>query len=259
MGRVDNVYGDRNLFCSCVPMSEFAEAAEAEAPHAPDRCPPSARSARTRSRVPSGWPCGRQRFAHLLEGTIHGSLGFRPLQDRHRPVQLAHGGPDARGAHVRPRGSQHEGLLERTARVKADLYGSLGATGKGHGSDKAVLLGLHGHEPDTVDIERVPLELEAMRANKQVLLGGMHIIAFDEATDLVMHRRETLPFHANGMRFTAFDAARQRAREPRLLLGGRRLRRQRRGGGRRLEAEDDRARHHGAALPVPQRRRPAAG
>jgi L-serine dehydratase len=101
---------------------------------------------------------------------------------------------------------QHDGLIERVARVKADLYGSLGATGKGHGSDKAVLLGLHGHEPDTVDIERVPLELEAMRTNKQVLLGGMHIIAFDEATDLIMHRRETLPFHANGMRFTAFDA-----------------------------------------------------
>ena len=101
---------------------------------------------------------------------------------------------------------QHDGLIERVARVKADLYGSLGATGKGHGSDKAVLLGLHGHEPDTVDIERVPLELEAMRANKQVLLGGMHIIAFDESTDLIMHRRETLPFHANGMRFTAFDA-----------------------------------------------------
>ncbi len=101
---------------------------------------------------------------------------------------------------------QHEGLIERVARVKADLYGSLGATGKGHGSDKAVLLGLHGHEPDTVDIERVPLELEAMRANKQVLLGGVHIISFDESTDLIMHRRETLPFHANGMRFTAFDA-----------------------------------------------------
>ena len=101
---------------------------------------------------------------------------------------------------------QHDGLIERVVRVKADLYGSLGATGKGHGSDKAVLLGLHGHEPDTVDIERVPLELDAMRSNKQVLLGGVHIISFDEATDLVMHRRETLPFHANGMRFTAFDA-----------------------------------------------------
>ena len=102
---------------------------------------------------------------------------------------------------------QHEHLIERVARVKADLYGSLGATGKGHGSDKAVLLGLHGYEPDTVDIERVPADLEAMRSNRQVLLGGMHIISFDESTDLVMHRRETLPFHANGMRFTAFDAA----------------------------------------------------
>jgi L-serine dehydratase len=101
----------------------------------------------------------------------------------------------------------NDGLLERTARVKADLYGSLGATGKGHGSDKAVLLGLAGHEPDTVDVEQVPAELEAMRAAKQVNLSGAHPIAFDEAADLVMHRRETLPFHANGMRFTAFDAA----------------------------------------------------
>jgi L-serine dehydratase len=101
----------------------------------------------------------------------------------------------------------HEGLLERTARVKADLYGSLGATGKGHGSDKAVLLGLAGHEPDTVDVEQVPAELEAIRSGKRVTLNGTQAIDFDEATDLVMHRRETLPFHANGMRFTAFDAA----------------------------------------------------
>ena len=101
----------------------------------------------------------------------------------------------------------NDGLLERTARVKADLYGSLGATGKGHGSDKAVLLGLAGHEPDTVDVEQVPTELEAMRASKTVNLSGAQCIAFDEATDLIMHRRETLPFHANGMRFTAFDAA----------------------------------------------------
>jgi L-serine dehydratase len=100
----------------------------------------------------------------------------------------------------------HEGALERTARVKADLYGSLGATGKGHGSDKAVLLGLAGHEPDTVDIERVPVILEAIRTQQRVMLNGSREIGFDEKTDLVMHRRETLPFHANGMRFTAFDA-----------------------------------------------------
>jgi L-serine dehydratase len=101
----------------------------------------------------------------------------------------------------------HEGLLARTARVKSDMYGSLGATGKGHGSDKAVLLGLAGHEPDSVDIERVPAILEAIRAQHRVTLNGVQEIAFDEAADLVMHRRETLPFHANGMRFTAFDAA----------------------------------------------------
>ena len=100
----------------------------------------------------------------------------------------------------------HEGALARTARVKAEMYGSLGATGKGHGSDKAVLLGLAGHEPDTVDIEQVPAILEAIRAQHRVTLNGSHEIAFDESADLVMHRRETLPFHANGMRFTAYDA-----------------------------------------------------
>jgi L-serine dehydratase len=101
----------------------------------------------------------------------------------------------------------HEGVLARTARVKAEMYGSLGATGKGHGSDKAVLLGLAGHEPDTVDIEQVPVILAAIRSQRRVALNASHEVAFDEASDLVMHRRETLPFHANGMRFTAFDAA----------------------------------------------------
>jgi L-serine dehydratase len=99
----------------------------------------------------------------------------------------------------------HEGALARTARVKAEMYGSLGATGKGHGSDKAVLLGLAGHEPDTVDIEQVPVILEAIRSQHRVALNASREIAFDEPSDLVMHRRETLPFHANGMRFTAFD------------------------------------------------------
>jgi len=99
----------------------------------------------------------------------------------------------------------HEGALARTARVKAEMYGSLGATGKGHGSDKAVLLGLAGHEPDTVDIEQVPALLEAIRTQHRVTLNGSREIAFDESADLVMHRRETLPFHANGMRFTAWD------------------------------------------------------
>src|SRR5207237_378826 len=100
----------------------------------------------------------------------------------------------------------HEGALARTARVKAEMYGSLGATGKGHGTDKAVLLGLAGHEPDTVDVEAIPGLLDAMRTTRRLRLAGVHEIAFDPPADLIFHRRETLPFHANGMRFAAFDA-----------------------------------------------------
>ena len=107
---------------------------------------------------------------------------------------------------------EHDGLLPRTARVLSQLYGSLGATGKGHGSDKAVLLGLAGHEPDTVDVDAIPALLAAMRKQARLSLLGRHDIAFNEKDDLKFHRRtlldkDGLPFHANGMRFTAFDAA----------------------------------------------------
>jgi L-serine dehydratase len=102
---------------------------------------------------------------------------------------------------------QHEGKLEATVRVRSQMYGSLGATGKGHGTDKAVLLGLIGHEPDTVDVDAIPDALKQIRESKRIALLGSHPIAFDEKADLVFFRRETLPFHANGMRFTAFDTA----------------------------------------------------
>ena len=101
----------------------------------------------------------------------------------------------------------HDALLPKVTRVQSLLYGSLGATGKGHGSDKAVLLGLAGHEPDTVDVEAVPAMLEAIRRDQRLALLGRHAVALHEADDLVFHRRQTLPFHANGMRFVAFDAA----------------------------------------------------
>ena len=101
---------------------------------------------------------------------------------------------------------RHEHQLAATTRVCSQMYGSLGATGKGHGTDKAVLLGLQGAEPDTVDVEGIDATLEAMREHKRISLLGMHEIVFNEKTDLVFYRRETLPFHANGMRFTAFDA-----------------------------------------------------
>ena len=104
-------------------------------------------------------------------------------------------------------GLRQAGLLERVHSVKADLYGSLGATGKGHGSDKAVLLGLEGDAPDTVDTESVDARLKAIRETHRLKLLGAHEIEFREKEHLIMHRRESLPFHPNGMRFTAYDAA----------------------------------------------------
>jgi L-serine dehydratase len=101
----------------------------------------------------------------------------------------------------------HDGAAARATRVKAELYGSLGATGKGHGSDKAVLLGLAGHEPDTIEVDRIPALLQAIRAASRLTLAQGPAVAFDERNDLVFHRRESLPFHANGMRFSAFDDA----------------------------------------------------
>ncbi len=99
------------------------------------------------------------------------------------------------------------GVMSWVGRVRAELYGSLGATGKGHGSDKAVLLGWSGHEPDTVDVDRVPAYLGEVRAGQRILLGGSHAVAFDEERDLVFFRQKTLPLHANGMRFEALTAA----------------------------------------------------
>ena len=100
-----------------------------------------------------------------------------------------------------------EGLLPQVARIHCGLYGSLGATGKGHGSDMAVLLGLAGLEPDTVDVDQVPTWLLDWRTRQELPLLGEQPLRFVEAEDLQFLKRETLPFHANGMRLTAFDAA----------------------------------------------------
>jgi len=89
-------------------------------------------------------------------------------------------------------GLRQAGLLERVHAVKSELYGSLGATGKGHGSDKAVLLGLEGDAPDTVDTESVDARLKAMRENRRIKLLGSHEIEFREKEHLIMYRRESL-------------------------------------------------------------------
>jgi L-serine dehydratase len=99
----------------------------------------------------------------------------------------------------------HEGLLSRVQRVRAELYGSLGATGKGHGSDKAVLLGLEGEEPDKVDVDSIDPRLATIRSNGTLHLAGTQAVPFAEKTDLAFITRP-LPFHANGLTFIAFDA-----------------------------------------------------
>ncbi|PUA18789.1 L-serine ammonia-lyase [Glaciimonas sp. PCH181] len=103
-------------------------------------------------------------------------------------------------------GLKKNGLLERTHTVKAELYGSLGATGKGHGSDKAVLLGLLGESPDLVDIDTIADKLAHIRSTATINLIGQKQVAFIEKEHLLMYRQRTLPYHSNGMRFTAFDS-----------------------------------------------------
>ncbi|HEY0310686.1 MAG TPA: L-serine ammonia-lyase [Luteimonas sp.] len=99
------------------------------------------------------------------------------------------------------------GVLERVHRVRAEVYGSLALTGRGHGTDKAVLMGLEGNLPNRVDPDLIPPALARIRGEGRVRLGGIHEIAFDEKGDLVMNKRQKLPHHTNGMRFTAWDAA----------------------------------------------------
>jgi L-serine dehydratase len=96
-------------------------------------------------------------------------------------------------------------LLDRTATVRAELFGSLGATGRGHGSDKAVILGLMGETPDGVDVERVDATVASVRRSGRLSLLGRHPIAFEDPA--LAFLRKSLPFHPNGMRFTALDAA----------------------------------------------------
>ena len=100
---------------------------------------------------------------------------------------------------------QKEGRLTEIHRVKTELFGSLGATGKGHGSDKAVMLWLEGELPESVDTTQVDARMTNIRQQQKINLLSEHSIVFVEKNDLIMHRKKTLPFHSNGMTFNAFD------------------------------------------------------
>ncbi|QSZ52493.1 L-serine ammonia-lyase [Paenarthrobacter sp. AT5] len=97
------------------------------------------------------------------------------------------------------------GQLPATVRVQAELFGSLGATGRGHGSDKAVVLGLQGHSPETVDTRTADDQVAAAALDAELRLGGSHRVDFNWDEDVVLHRRKSLPAHPNGMTFRALD------------------------------------------------------
>ena len=117
-------------------------------------------------------------------------------------------------------GLRDDGLLASVTRVTAELYGSLGATGRGHGSDKAVVLGLEGETPELVDTSTVGARFAAVREAGAVRLLGEREVQLS-ADDLVLHRRAALPYHPNGMVFTAYaDETVVRARTYYSVGGG---------------------------------------
>ncbi|MGB5426359.1 MAG: L-serine ammonia-lyase [Gammaproteobacteria bacterium] len=102
-------------------------------------------------------------------------------------------------------GLADSGLIGTVTRLQVELFGSLGATGKGHGTDKALLLGLQGEVPEQVDTDSIPARIEQVRSSGRLLLPGNVELAFDVDKDLIFHRRKVLPYHPNGMIFHAFD------------------------------------------------------
>ncbi|MBW8712362.1 MAG: L-serine ammonia-lyase, partial [Mycobacterium sp.] len=116
-----------------------------------------------------------------------------------------------RAAHRFARHLAADGVLHDVARVRIELYGSLGATGAGHGTPGAVVLGLEGNEPATVDPALAKARVEEINASAKLLLAGTHVIDFDHNTDIVLSL-QAMDFHSNGMVFSAVDDAGQELR-----------------------------------------------
>ena len=115
---------------------------------------------------------------------------------------------------------RERGLLEGTRRVRCELFGSLGATGRGHGTDKAVILGFEGEEPDRIDPDCIEPALARVRGERVLRLLGQHPVAFEERSDLSFLRRETLPFHPNALRCTALSEQGELLQKTYYSVGG---------------------------------------
>ena len=113
-----------------------------------------------------------------------------------------------------------EGVLSRTTRVRSELFGSLGATGYGHGSYNAVLWGLEGEDPETVDTTKGPLRADQIKRTGELRLNGTHPVVFDPEDDLMLYRRRSLPFHPNGMVFTAYGDGKVLCERTYYSIGG---------------------------------------
>src|SRR5258708_23313425 len=96
------------------------------------------------------------------------------------------------------------GLLSKVSSVRIELYGSLALTGKGHGTDRGILLGLIGHQPHEVDPALIDERIRTIKAEGELLLFGLRNVPFNSDT-IIFHKDKVLPGHSNGMRFTVLD------------------------------------------------------
>ncbi|MCC4265733.1 L-serine ammonia-lyase [Oceanimonas baumannii] len=125
-----------------------------------------------------------------------------------------------RAAHAFVLAMEEQGLLNRTTRVEVELFGSLGQTGIGHGTGKAVILGLGGFDPESVDVEIIPSFLEKVESSEEIVLNQTHPAAFPRSGAIVFHRRKTLPLHSNGMTCRAFEGEQLLSEQSYYSIGG---------------------------------------
>ena len=105
---------------------------------------------------------------------------------------------------------QDQGRLTKTHRIEVELFGSLAFTGKGHGTDCAILMGLEGNLPESINPDIVHPHAKEIIESQKINLFHLHPISFNYRRDMIFNFKDLLPAHTNGMRFSIFDAAEQK-------------------------------------------------